>query len=121
MVESNGTEHDQNGERPAISEEEALAAFLGTPTTGGFLKSATDALNTLEDPISGIIETTKAGAQTAIDHQNRRIDDEQSRIDALTKDLTGRMAAADALISSLEQQVTYFTSLFGSMNGTTNK
>ena len=30
MVESNGTEHDQNGERPAISEEEALAAFLGT-------------------------------------------------------------------------------------------
>jgi len=63
----------------------------------------------------------KWSAQTQIDHQNQRIDDEQSRIDALTKDLTGRMAAADALIASLEQQVTYFTTLFGSMNGTSNK
>jgi hypothetical protein len=31
------------------------------------------------------------------------------------------MAAADALIASLEQQVTYFQTLFGSMNGTSNK
>ena len=108
-------------ESVAASNPNDVAAFLGSPTTNGFLKSATDALNALEDPMSGIIETTKAGAQTAIDHQNQRIDDEQSRIDALTKDLTGRMAAADALIASLEQQVTYFTTLFGSMNGTSNK
>jgi flagellar hook-associated protein 2 len=108
-------------ESVAAAHPNDVSAFLGSSTTSGFLKSATDALNTLEDPISGIIETTKAGAQTAIDHQNRRIDDEQSRIDALTKDLTGRMAAADALIATLEQQVTYFTTLFGSMNGTTNK
>jgi len=108
-------------ETVAASNPNDVAAFLGSPTTNGFLKSATDALNALEDPMSGIIETTKAGAQTAIDHQNQRIDDEQSRIDALTKDLTGRMAAADALIASLEQQVTYFTTLFGSMNGTSNK
>jgi len=108
-------------ETVAASNPNDVAAFLGSPVTNGFLKSATDALNALEDPMSGIIETTKAGAQTAIDHQNQRIDDEQSRIDALTKDLTGRMAAADALIASLEQQVTYFTTLFGSMNGTSNK
>jgi len=105
----------------AASNPNDVAAFLGSSTTSGYLKSATDALNTLEDPTTGIIETTKASAQTQIDHQNQRIDDEQSRIDALTKDLTGRMAAADALIASLEQQVTYFTTLFGSMNGTTNK
>lgn len=98
-----------------------LAAFLGSSTTSGFLKSATDALNTLDDPTNGLIQTTKAGAQTSIDHQNQRIADEQSRIDALTKDLTGRMAAADALIASLEQQVSYFTTLFESMNGTQNK
>ena len=108
-------------ESVAASNPNDVAALLGSPITNGFLKSATDALNALEDPMSGIIETTKAGAQTAIDHQNQRIDDEQSRIDALTKDLTGRMAAADALIASLEQQVTYFTTLFGSMNGTSNK
>ena len=103
-------------ESAAAAHPNDVAAFLGSPASNGFLKSATDALNTLEDPISGILETTKAGAQTAIDRQNRRIDDEQSRIDALTKDLTGRMAAADALIASLEQQVTYFSTLFGSMN-----
>jgi hypothetical protein len=31
------------------------------------------------------------------------------------------MAAADALIASLEQQVNYFSTLFASMNGTQNK
>ena len=98
-----------------------VAAFLGSSTTSGFLKSAADALNGLEDPFSGILATTKTGAQTAIDHQNQRIEDEQSRIDALTKDLTGRMAAADALIASLEQQVNYFKTLFGSINGIQNQ
>jgi len=108
-------------ESVAAAHPNDVAAFLGSPTTSGFLKNAGDTLNGLEDPISGVIETTKAGAQTAIDHQNQRIEDEQSRIDALTKDLTGRMAAADALIASLEQQVSYFQTLFGSMNGTSNK
>jgi len=108
-------------ESVAAAHPNDVAAFLGSPTAGGFLKSAIDTLNGLEDPINGIIETTRASAQTQIDHQNQRIEDEQSRIDALTKDLTGRMAAADALIASLEQQVNYFTTLFGSMNGTSNK
>jgi flagellar hook-associated protein 2 len=108
-------------ESAAAAHPSEVAGFLGSSTTSGFLKTAADTLNGLGDPISGVLETTKAGAQTAIDHQNRRIADEQSRIDALTKDLTGRMAAADALIASLEQQVSYFTTLFGSMNGTQNK
>ena len=96
-----------------------VAAFLGSPTTGGFLKAATDTLNGLEDPVNGSIETTIASAQTAITNQNQKITDEQARIDALTSSLTNQMAAADALIANLEQQVTYFTSLFASMNGTT--
>ena len=105
----------------AASHPNEVSAFLGSSTTSGFLKTAADTLKDLEDPISGLIGTTKISAQTAIDHQNQRIEDEQSRIDALTRDLTGRMAAADALIASLEQQVSYFTTLFGSMNGTQNK
>jgi flagellar hook-associated protein 2 len=94
-----------------------VSAFLGSATTGGFLKAATDILNSLEDPISGTIETTRASAETAITNQNRRIADEQARIDILQNSLIARMAAADALIASLEQQVTYFNSLFESMNG----
>jgi flagellar hook-associated protein 2 len=97
-----------------------VSAFLGSASTGGFLKAATDILNGLEDSTNGTIETTRANAQTAITKQNQRIADEQDRIDILTRSLTARISAADALIASLEQQVTYFTSLFASMNGNKN-
>jgi flagellar hook-associated protein 2 len=95
-----------------------LRAFLGSPSTGGFLKAATDILNGLEDPNTGTIETARASAVNSIDTQNQKIEDEQSRIDILQKNLIARMSAADALIASLEQQVTYFNTLFASMNGT---
>ena len=94
-----------------------VSAFLGSPSTGGFLKDATDTLNGLEDPTTGIIQTTITSAQTAIDNQNQKISDEQDRIDALTTSLTAKIDAADALIASLEQQQTYFTTLFTDMNG----
>jgi flagellar hook-associated protein 2 len=93
-----------------------VSAFLGAADTGGFLKNAADTLNGLEDPTNGIIETTISSAQTAIDNQNQKISDEQDRIDALTASLTSKIDAADALIASLEQQKTYFTTLFTDMN-----
>jgi flagellar hook-associated protein 2 len=93
-----------------------MSAFLGSPTTGGFLKDATDTMNGLGDPTNGVLETTIASAQTAIDNQNQKISDEQDRITALTTSLTSRIDAADALIASLEQQQTYFTTLFTDMN-----
>ena len=95
-----------------------VSAFLGSPSTGGFLKAATDKLSSIEDPITGTLGSTLASAQTAIDKQNQKIADEQARIDILTKNLTSQIDAADALIASLEQQANYFTSLFASMNGT---
>ena len=97
-----------------------LSAFLGSPTTGGFLKVATDTLNGLEDPTNGTIQTTITSAQTAIDNQNQKISDEQTRIDSLTTSLTAKIDAADALIATLEQQATYFTTLFASINGNIN-
>lgn len=92
-----------------------VSAFLGSPTTGGFLQDATNAMNGLEDPTNGVIETTIASAQTAIDNQNQKISDEQSRITALTTSLTSKIDKADALIASLEQQQTYFTTFFADM------
>src|SRR5581483_10420801 len=82
-----------------------LSAFLGSPTSGGFLKSATDTLNSLEDPIDGTIPMALTSAQDAIDKQNRRIADEQDRVDRITQSLTAQISAADALIASLAQQV----------------
>jgi len=93
-----------------------VSAFLGSPSTGGFLKDATDTMNGLEDPNTGSIQTSITSAQTAVDNQNQKISDEQDRIDALTSNLTAKIDAADALIASLEQQQSYFTTLFTDMN-----
>ena len=68
-----------------------VSAFLGSPSTGGFLKAATDTLNGLEDPTTGTIQTTLASAQTAIDNQNQKISDAQDRLDALTTSLTAKI------------------------------
>ncbi len=120
-----GLTFDQNGHlnfdqtvfaSAAAAHPADLSAFLGSPTTGGFLKAATDTMNGLGDPTTGVLETTIASAQTAIDNQNQKISNEQDRITALTTSLTSRIDKADALIASLEQQQTYFTTLFTDMN-----
>jgi flagellar hook-associated protein 2 len=97
-----------------------VGAFLGSPTTGGFLQEATNTLTSLGDPTNGILETAISDSQTSIDNQNQKISDEQSRITALTTSLTTQIDSADALIASLEQQQTYFTTLFTDMNGLNN-
>ena len=120
-----GLTFDQNGHlnfdqtvfaSAAAAHPADVGAFLGSPTTGGFLKDATDTMTGLGDPTTGVLETTIASAQTAIDNQNQKISDEQDRITALTTSLTTRIDTADALIASLEQQQTYFTTLFTDMN-----
>ncbi|MGH9646141.1 MAG: flagellar filament capping protein FliD [Bryobacteraceae bacterium] len=120
-----GLTFDQNGHlnfdqtvfaSAAAAHPTDLSAFLGSPATGGFLKGATDTMNGLGDPITGVLETTIASAQTAIDNQNQKISNEQDRITTLTTSLTSKIDAADALIASLEQQQTYFTTLFTDMN-----
>jgi flagellar hook-associated protein 2 len=97
-----------------------VSAFLGSTSTSGFLKSAADILNGLEDPTSGSIQASITSAQTAIDNQNQKISKEQDHIDAVTTSLSARIDAADALIASLEQQANYFTTLFASINGNIN-
>jgi|SRR5665213_418869 len=120
-----GLTFDQNGHlnfdqtvfaSAAAAHPSDVGAFLGSPTTGGFLKAATDTLTGLGDPATGILETTIASAQTAIDNQNQKISNEQDRITTLTTSLTSKIDKADALIASLEQQQTYFTTLFTDMN-----
>ena len=93
-----------------------VSAFLGSPTTGGFLKDATDTLNGLGDPTTGILETTIASAHCGYRQPEPEDLGRADRIDTLTTSLTAKIDAADALIASLEQQQTYFTTLFSDMN-----
>jgi len=97
-----------------------LNTFLGSATSGGFLKSATDILNSLEQTGTGTIQAALTSAQEAITRQNQRISNEQDRIDQITNSLTAQISAADALIASLAQQATYFGNLFASMNANKN-
>jgi flagellar hook-associated protein 2 len=100
----------------ADSKVSDLSDFLGSPKTGGFLQAAADALNGLEDSTNGVIQVDIKNLQQQISNQSDRISAEQDRIDQLRTDTQARMAAADALIASLEQQVTYFTSVFSAMS-----
>ena len=90
----------------------ALLTFLGSSTGSGFLQSATNALNGVEDVSNGSIKTTLASLSTQSAHEDALIATEQDRVNQLQKNLQARFSAADALIASLEQQVNFITGLF---------
>ena len=87
-------------------------AFLGSPSGGGFLGAAASLLQGVEDVSTGVLKDALATVQQEIKDQDDLIADNQRRIELLGEGLAQKMAAADALIASLEQQVSYFTGLF---------
>jgi flagellar hook-associated protein 2 len=94
---------------------DAVQSFLGSASTGGFLKNAADALKRVEDSTSGSLTVAMKQAKDAIATQNQEISDEQKRVDDLQANLQEQLAAADALIASLESQKTYLSNLFTAM------
>jgi flagellar hook-associated protein 2 len=97
-----------------------LQAFLGSATGGGFLKTATDALNSIEDSTTGSVKTAIKTVKGEITQENDLITQETKKITDLQTALIQQMAAADAAIASLESQRNYITNLFTAMmnNGT---
>jgi len=89
----------------------ALYTLLGD-TSSGFIKSANTALAALEDPTVGTIKNTSTSLTALSTEQDTLIANEQARVDRFRVDLTSRISAADALIASLQQQVTFVTGLF---------
>ena len=100
---------------------DSLKTAIGSATTSGFMKLATDALNTIEGAAGGgILKSTIQTVDDSVKAQDDRIANQQLRIDQLTRDLETRMGAADALIAQLEQQANYFTNMFESMRANQN-
>lgn len=97
-----------------------VLSLLGSSTTGGFLQMASNTLNQLEDPNSGAIQVELTSVAQQIQDDSNKIQDEQQRVDFLQQDLSSRLAAADALIASLEQQATFFQNMFATMNANNN-
>jgi flagellar hook-associated protein 2 len=90
-----------------------LYTLLGDANSG-FIQSANTALTGLEDPTVGTIKTTITSLSSLSTQQDTLIAAEQDRVDQFRTDLTSRISAADALIASLQQQVTFITGLFAS-------
>ena len=91
---------------------QGVASFLGSATGGGFLQNATNLLNGLEDSTTGVFAQTQSSYTKQITADNSEISDTQARITTMQNSLTQQMAQADAMIASLESQVTYYTNLF---------
>jgi flagellar hook-associated protein 2 len=89
----------------------ALYTLLGD-TNSGFIQSANSVLTYLEDPTADTTKTTETALTALSTQQDTLIADEQARVDQFRVDLTSRISASDALIASLQQQVTFVTGLF---------
>ena len=94
-----------------------LLSALGSSTTGGFLKTATDLLAAVEDPVAGTIKNEESTVAQAIVGQQKRIANETAIVTQLQASLTAQIARADSAIASLESKVSYVTGLFAAYNG----
>jgi flagellar capping protein FliD len=96
----------------------SIQQFLGTTTTGGFLETANNDLQTMTDPNTGLLQGESNTLQTQVTTENGEIADDQTRISDLTTNLQSELSAADAAIASLQSQNTYFQELFQATYGT---
>jgi flagellar hook-associated protein 2 len=87
-------------------------SFLGDPNTGGFLQFATNTLNSITDPTSGVIATESQAVQNESQRDQDQINNVQARVNQLQANLQAQMAQADALIATLQQQNTFLQGLF---------
>ena len=94
----------------------ALLDFLGSTSSSGFLKAASDTLELVENSSTGSVKQAEQSLDTEMRHQDDLIAATQDRIDNLKTSLQERIAAADAAIAALEQQVKFMNALFQAMS-----
>jgi flagellar hook-associated protein 2 len=87
-------------------------SFLGGPDTGGYLQAASSTLKGLLDPITGVIPNELQNLQTQSQHEADAISAAQNRVNQISASLSARMAAADALIATLQNQTQFVDGLF---------
>ena len=95
-----------------LSSSTGVTAFLGSATGGGFLKTATDALTSVEDSVTGLLKTSETDTTSQITDLGTTIAAKQAKVDAMQLQMQNQMAAADALVASMEQQYNYLSGLF---------
>ena len=91
-------------------------SFLGSVSGGGFLKSLTDTLSSVQKIGTGLLTNAQSAVQTQITEIDSTIADTQARVDNMRERLQQQMAAADALIASMEQRYSYLYGLFAAQS-----
>lgn len=97
-----------------------LSASLGGTNSGGFLQTATNLLNGVNDLTTGSLKVEENTVSSEIRSQNTSIANEQAKIALLQANLTQQIVKADAAISALESQLSYVNGLFYSITGNNN-
>jgi flagellar capping protein FliD len=95
-----------------LSNSAGVIAFLGSATGGGFLQAATNAMNNIETPTTGLLKSTETALQSQITSLGTTIATKQAQVQQLQTNLTNQMATADAAIANMEQQYSYMTSVY---------
>jgi flagellar hook-associated protein 2 len=95
-----------------LTHSAGVTAFLGSAAGGGFLQSATNTLKNLEDSTVGLLKNAETDLTAQITKIGSRITLQQNRVYQLQAQLINQMAAADALIASMEQKYSFLNSMF---------
>jgi flagellar hook-associated protein 2 len=98
----------------------AVQQFLGSVNSGGLLKTANDALNSIDDSTTGVLQSSIKSLQSQITEQNNHIAEEQLRVTNLQTNLEAELTKADAAVAALESQKSYFSQLFTAENTISN-
>jgi flagellar hook-associated protein 2 len=104
-------------DQAAGSDFSSLLSTIGTSSTGGFLQTATNLLDSIDDPATGALTVESSSLASQITAQQTQISNEQTTINNLQTSLTAQISAADTAIAGLENQFTYVAGLFAQYTG----
>jgi flagellar hook-associated protein 2 len=96
----------------ALTSSTAVNSFLGSATGGGYLETATNALNNLLEPGSGLLTTEQSNDQTQITNLQTQITTDQTNVSTMQTNLQNQLAQSDASIAELEQQYSSMSEMF---------
>lgn len=102
-------------EDTASKDVAGVLSFLGGVGQGGFLDTSSTWLKQLSGDGNSLLGIAIETMDGSIRSQEKMIADSEDRIALLQDTLSARMAAADSLIATLEQQVQYMNGLFEAM------
>ena len=93
-----------------------VATFLGSEATGGFLHGANNVMTNLDDSTNGLFVKSSQSITNELTSVGDQITTTQTRITALRTSLTAQMDKADSAIASLQQDASYYTQLYQTLN-----